>query len=124
MQNDDGGWAAFDKNNDKIFLNDIPFSDMSSLSDPSTPDIAGRVLEALGLLDDPRYRTVCARGIAYLRRRKSRRAAGSAAGASITSMERRMCSARCRASASPRRPDGRARPGVAALGAERRRRLG
>lgn len=67
MQNDDGGWAAFDKNNDKIFLNDIPFSDMSSLSDPSTPDIAGRVLEALGLLDDPRYREVCARGLAYLR---------------------------------------------------------
>jgi squalene-hopene/tetraprenyl-beta-curcumene cyclase len=67
MQNDDGGWAAFDKNNDKIFLNDIPFSDMSSLSDPSTPDIAGRVLEALGLLDDPRYRAVCARGLAYLR---------------------------------------------------------
>jgi squalene-hopene/tetraprenyl-beta-curcumene cyclase len=67
MQNDDGGWAAFDKNNDKIFLNDLPFSDMSSLSDPSTPDIAGRVLEALGLLDDPQYREVCARGLAYLR---------------------------------------------------------
>jgi squalene-hopene/tetraprenyl-beta-curcumene cyclase len=67
MQNDDGGWAAFDKNNDKIFLNDIPFSDMASLSDPSTPDIAGRVLEALGLLDDPRYRHVCARGVTYLR---------------------------------------------------------
>jgi squalene-hopene/tetraprenyl-beta-curcumene cyclase len=67
MQNDDGGWAAFDKNNDKLFLNDLPFSDMSSLSDPSTPDIVGRVLEALGLLDDPRHRDVCARGIAYLR---------------------------------------------------------
>jgi squalene-hopene/tetraprenyl-beta-curcumene cyclase len=67
MQNDDGGWAAFDKNNDKIFLNDLPFSDMASLSDPSTPDIVGRVLEALGLLDDPRYRDVCARGLAYLR---------------------------------------------------------
>jgi squalene-hopene/tetraprenyl-beta-curcumene cyclase len=67
MQNDDGGWAAFDRNNDKIFLNDLPFSDMASLSDPSTPDIAGRVLEALGLLDDPRYHEVCARGIAYLR---------------------------------------------------------
>jgi squalene-hopene/tetraprenyl-beta-curcumene cyclase len=68
MQNDDGGWAAFDKNNDKIFLNDLPFSDMASLSDPSTPDIVGRVLEALGLLDDPRHRDVCARGIAYLRK--------------------------------------------------------
>jgi squalene-hopene/tetraprenyl-beta-curcumene cyclase len=67
MQNDDGGWAAFDKNNNKILLNDLPFSDMASLSDPSTPDIAGRVLEALGLLDDPRYRDACARGLAYLR---------------------------------------------------------
>jgi squalene-hopene/tetraprenyl-beta-curcumene cyclase len=68
MQNDDGGWAAFDKNNDTVFLNDLPFSDMASLSDPSTPDIVGRVLEALGLLDDPRLRAVCARGLAYLRR--------------------------------------------------------
>lgn len=67
MQNEDGGWAAFDKQNDKMFLNEIPFSDMDSLCDPSTPDIAGRVLEALGILDDPKYRDVCARGIAYLR---------------------------------------------------------
>jgi len=67
MQNDDGGWAAFDKKNDKLFLNEIPFSDMASLCDPSTPDIVGRVLEALGLLDDPKYRDVCARGLAYLR---------------------------------------------------------
>ena len=67
MQNDDGGWAAFDRNNDRIFLNDLPFSDMASLSDPSTPDIAGRVLEALGLLGDPRHRAVCQRGLDYLR---------------------------------------------------------
>ena len=67
MQNADGGWAAFDKENDKVFLNDIPFSDMASLSDPSTPDIAGRVLEALGILDDRRYDEVCRRGLDYLR---------------------------------------------------------
>ena len=67
MQNEDGGWAAFDKQNDKVFLNEIPFSDMDSLCDPSTPDIVGRVLEALGILDNPKYREVCARGIAYLR---------------------------------------------------------
>ena len=67
MQNEDGGWAAFDKQNDKVFLNEIPFSDMDSLCDPSTPDIVGRVLEALGILDDPKYREVCVRGIAYLR---------------------------------------------------------
>jgi squalene-hopene/tetraprenyl-beta-curcumene cyclase len=68
MQNEDGGWAAFDKANDKTFLNEIPFSDMDSLCDPSTPDIVGRVLEALGLLQDRRYDAVCARGIEYLRR--------------------------------------------------------
>lgn len=67
MQNEDGGWAAFDKHNDKEFLNEIPFSDMAALCDPSTPDIVGRVLEALGLLDDPRYADVVARGLAYLR---------------------------------------------------------
>lgn len=68
MQNKDGGWAAFDVNNDKLFLNQIPFSDMDSLCDPSSPDVTGRVLEALGLLDDPKYNDVCARGIQYLRR--------------------------------------------------------
>lgn len=68
MQNEDGGWAAFDKKNDKEFLNQIPFSDMDALCDPSTPDIVGRVLEALGMLNDPKYRSVCAKGIEYLRR--------------------------------------------------------
>jgi squalene-hopene/tetraprenyl-beta-curcumene cyclase len=50
MQNRDGGWAAFDINNDHKFLNEIPFSDMNSLCDDSSPDVTGRVLEALGLL--------------------------------------------------------------------------
>lgn len=50
MRNSDGGWAAFDKGNDKLFMNKIPFSDMDSLCDPSTADITGRILEAFGLL--------------------------------------------------------------------------
>lgn len=49
MQSRDGGWAAFDVDNDKLYLNKIPFSDMDSLCDPSTSDIVGRVLEAFGL---------------------------------------------------------------------------
>jgi squalene-hopene/tetraprenyl-beta-curcumene cyclase len=68
MQNRDGGWAAFDVENDREFLNQIPFSDMDSLCDPSTPDVTGRVLEALGALDDRRHRAACRRGVAYLRR--------------------------------------------------------
>ena len=68
MQNRDGGWAAFDVENDRVFLNQIPFSDMDSLCDPSSPDVTGRVLEALGVLADPRHGGACRRGLAYLRR--------------------------------------------------------
>ncbi|OJD19717.1 squalene-hopene cyclase [Emergomyces pasteurianus Ep9510] len=50
MQNRDGGWGAFDWNNDKYFLNKIPFSDMDSLCDPSTPDVTGRIIECFGML--------------------------------------------------------------------------
>ncbi|KAF3002689.1 terpene cyclase [Curvularia kusanoi] len=50
MQNRDGGWAAFDINNDKLWLNKIPFSDMDSLCDPSSADVTGRILEAFGLM--------------------------------------------------------------------------
>lgn len=47
MQNDDGGWGAFDKNNDLQLVNKIPFSDHGACLDPSTPDITGRALELL-----------------------------------------------------------------------------
>ena len=50
MQNRDGGFAAFDYGNNSVFLNKMPFSDMNSLSDPSSADVTGRVLEAFGLL--------------------------------------------------------------------------
>ena len=45
MQNDDGGWGAFDKNNDLELVNKIPFSDHGACLDPSSPDITGRALE-------------------------------------------------------------------------------
>lgn len=48
MQNSDGGWGAFDKDNDAEFLCHVPFADHNAMIDPSTPDITGRVLEALG----------------------------------------------------------------------------
>jgi squalene-hopene/tetraprenyl-beta-curcumene cyclase len=48
MQNDDGGWAAFDKTKDRPILEKIPFADHNAMQDPSCPDITGRVLECLG----------------------------------------------------------------------------
>jgi squalene-hopene/tetraprenyl-beta-curcumene cyclase len=48
MQNRDGGWAAFDRDNCKNFLNHIPFADHNAMLDPSTADVTARVLECLG----------------------------------------------------------------------------
>ena len=50
MQNHDGGWGAFDRNNSREFLCHVPFADHNAMIDPSTPDVTGRVLEALGRL--------------------------------------------------------------------------
>lgn len=47
MQNDDGGWAAFDRTRDRPILEAVPFADHNAIQDPSCPDITGRVLECL-----------------------------------------------------------------------------
>ena len=47
MQNDDGGWAAFDRTQHRPILECIPFADHNAMQDPSCPDITGRVLESL-----------------------------------------------------------------------------
>ncbi|MCL7745504.1 squalene--hopene cyclase [Halalkalibacter alkaliphilus] len=49
MQNNDGGWAAFEKNTDKKLLKYFPFDAADrSVIDPSTTDLTGRTLEYLG----------------------------------------------------------------------------
>lgn len=45
MQNDDGGWAAFDRTEHRPILECVPFADHNAMQDPSCPDITGRVLE-------------------------------------------------------------------------------
>ena len=49
MQSQNGGWAAFDKDNVSEWVNDIPFSDHGACLDPPTADITGRVIETLSL---------------------------------------------------------------------------
>jgi squalene-hopene/tetraprenyl-beta-curcumene cyclase len=72
MQNRDGGWGAFDKDNDAEFLCRVPFADHNAMIDPSTPDLTARVLEALALwgatADQPHVQSA----IAYLRRMHER----------------------------------------------------
>jgi squalene-hopene/tetraprenyl-beta-curcumene cyclase len=67
MQNDDGGWGAFDRNNNRQFLCYVPFADHNAMIDPSTPDLTGRVLEALGKLGRRQGDSAVDRAIAYLR---------------------------------------------------------
>jgi squalene-hopene/tetraprenyl-beta-curcumene cyclase len=47
MQSRNGGWASFDKNNDKMVFQHIPFADHNAMLDPPTVDITGRILEML-----------------------------------------------------------------------------
>jgi squalene-hopene/tetraprenyl-beta-curcumene cyclase len=47
MQSRDGGWAAFDADNNWAILNKIPWADHNAMLDPTCPDITGRVLDAL-----------------------------------------------------------------------------
>lgn len=68
MQNSDGGWGAFDRDNDCELLCKVPFADHNAMIDPSTPDLAGRVLEAFGKVGLRAGHPAVDRGIAYLRR--------------------------------------------------------
>ena len=47
MQCKNGGWASFDKDNDRMVFQYIPFADHNAMLDPPTVDITGRVLECL-----------------------------------------------------------------------------
>jgi squalene-hopene/tetraprenyl-beta-curcumene cyclase len=68
MQNRDGGWGAFDRNNDHEFLCYIPFADHNAMIDPSTPDLTGRVLESLGQLGNRLGDPAVDRAVTYVRR--------------------------------------------------------
>ena len=50
MQNKDGGWAAFDRDNHREILTRVPFADHNAMIDPSTADITARVMEMMGKL--------------------------------------------------------------------------
>ena len=72
MQNRDGGWGAFDKDNDAEFLCRVPFADHNAMIDPSTPDLTGRAVEALMLWGAKPEEPAIQRAISYLRRTQDR----------------------------------------------------
>ncbi|AIQ91330.1 squalene--hopene cyclase [Methylobacterium oryzae] len=67
MQSRNGGWGAFDADNDREFLNHIPFSDHGALLDPPTADVTGRCVSLLAQLGREEDRPVIHRALTYLR---------------------------------------------------------
>ena len=78
MQSKDGGWAAFDRDNDKTFLAYVPFADFISPLDPTCSDVTAHVIELLNEfnLNDPAHQ----RAINYLRIPRNPTGLGTAAG--------------------------------------------
>ncbi|GJE60350.1 squalene--hopene cyclase [Methylobacterium trifolii] len=67
LQSKDGGWAAFDADNNHMYLNHIPFSDHGALLDPPTADVTARVVSMLAQLGETRATsTALDRGVTYL----------------------------------------------------------
>jgi len=50
MQSTNGGWGAFDRNNTKTLLREIPFADFGEMIDPPSVDVTAHIVELLGQL--------------------------------------------------------------------------
>lgn len=66
MQSSDGGWAAFDVDNNWQILNKVPFADHNAMLDPTCADITGRVMDALCRRGMTHNDPAISRGVRYL----------------------------------------------------------
>ncbi len=67
MQCRGGGWGAFDADNDKYYLNHIPFADHGALLDPPTADVTARCVSFLAQIGHQADEPVMARALTWLR---------------------------------------------------------
>jgi squalene-hopene/tetraprenyl-beta-curcumene cyclase len=67
MQCKNGGWASFDKDNDRMVFQHIPFADHNAMLDPPTVDITGRILEMLATYGYDRGHPRVQRAIQFIR---------------------------------------------------------
>ena len=68
MQSSNGGWGAFDKDNNTAALTQIPFCDYGEVLDPPSADLTGHKLEALGLMGHTLQDNAVSRAVAYIMR--------------------------------------------------------
>ena len=67
MQSSDGGFAAFDADNNSTWLNHLPFADVEAVTDPSCPDLTGRALEMMAAVGYRSEHPVARRAITWLK---------------------------------------------------------
>ncbi|MEO8628360.1 MAG: squalene--hopene cyclase, partial [Betaproteobacteria bacterium] len=68
MQSRNGGFGAFDVDNTRPYLNEIPFADHGALLDPPTVDVTARCATLLALVvhTDPRLEAALQRALKYI----------------------------------------------------------
>jgi len=124
MQSRDGGWAAFDVDNNWTILNKVPFADHNAMLDPTCPDITGRVLDALSRYGYKHGHPAVDAAVRYLLKRQHGTAAGTDGGASTTCTGPSWRCAAWRRAGTPARARPYGAGGLASFGAERGRRVG
>jgi squalene-hopene/tetraprenyl-beta-curcumene cyclase len=67
MQCKNGGWASFDKDNDRMVFQYIPFADHNAMLDPPTVDITGRILEMLAMYGYDKSHPAVKRALGFIR---------------------------------------------------------
>ena len=70
MQSSNGGWAAFDVENEHYFLDNLPFADHGALLDPPTCDVTARCIGFLAQVGYKMDNPSMANGIKYLKEKQ------------------------------------------------------
>jgi len=70
MQSKNGGWGAFDVDNDLQVLNKIPFADHKAMLDEPTADVTGRILWCLGSIGFKREHPQVARALKFVKEKQ------------------------------------------------------
>jgi squalene-hopene/tetraprenyl-beta-curcumene cyclase len=67
MQCSNGGWAAFDRDNNSVIVTKIPFCDFGEVLDPPSADVTAHVVEALAALGRDLEDPAVASALAYIK---------------------------------------------------------
>lgn len=67
LQCKNGGWAAFDRDNNSVIVTKIPFCDFGEVLDPPSVDVTAHVVEALAAVGRDKHDPVVAKALKYIR---------------------------------------------------------